>query len=124
MNAKPAITIVVDGKVEDFTCTDVPHLQYLAKTNWELFVRATERLRKARLRRTDAEVLLRQTLTVDWGGEYGPQAARLLRLIEDFLHKGGVSEQMCGCPGRQNNPTINHDPNYKCTTCGKMVPTL
>ena len=29
--------------------------------------------------------LLRSTLEVDWGSEYGPEAARLLLLIREFL---------------------------------------
>lgn len=81
----PHLRIEISGPVEKFTTTDVPVLQYLAKTNWELFVRATERLQRAREKRNAALQLLTRVIHSDWGGEYGPDSARLLTEIKEFL---------------------------------------
>lgn len=93
---KPSFKITIDGPVENFVITDVPRLQYLAKTNWELYERATERLRKARRQRTDAVILLRQVQKLEheggWGGEYGPNAARLLDKITRFLKENPLEK--------------------------------
>ncbi len=46
---------IVVGKV-----TDIETLQHLAKVNWELYCRATDRLRKARQQRNEAKAKIRE----------------------------------------------------------------
>jgi predicted HAD superfamily Cof-like phosphohydrolase len=58
----------------------------------------------------------------DWRDFYTKEKAREEWLTLEPLTE--IQRIFCECDEHKHGKTINNDPNYKCTKCGLMVPTL